>query len=211
VSRLIDISPLVSERIGVWPGDTPYSRTVNLTIADGANIDLSAVRTTVHLGAHTDAPNHYAAEAEGISTRPLDLYYGRCQVIRVAVARGQRIRPEDVTVPISAPRVLFATGTFPDPDNWNSDFASLSGALVDWLAEQGVRLVGIDTPSVDLQDDRGLESHSRVAAHDLAILEGIVLEDVPPGPYTLIALPLKLEDADASPVRAVLVDDQGGL
>lgn len=209
MSRLIDISPLVSERIGVWPGDTPYSRQVNLSIAGGANIDLSAVHTTVHLGAHTDAPNHYAAESEGISARSLDLYYGPCQVVRVAVARGERIRPQHVTVPIAAPRVLFATGTFPDPDNWNSDFASLSGALVDWLAEQGVRLVGIDTPSVDLQDDRALESHSRVAAHDLAILEGVVLDDVSPGLYTLIALPLKLEDADASPVRAVLVDDQG--
>jgi arylformamidase len=211
VSRLIDITPVVSERIGVWPGDTPYSRKINLAIADGANIDLSAVQTTVHLGAHTDAPNHYAPDGQGIATRPLDLYYGPCQVVRVSVGRGERIRPSHVGLPITAPRVLFATGTFPDPDDWNSDFASLSGELVDWLASQGVRLVGIDTPSIDLQDDKALESHSRVAAHDLAILEGIALEDVSPGSYTLIALPLKLEGADASPVRAVLVDDGGGV
>jgi len=210
VSRLIDITPVVTERIGVWPGDTPYSRKINLAIADGANIDLSAVQTTVHLGAHTDAPNHYTLDGEGIATRPLDFYYGPCQVIHVSVERGERIRPTHVSLPITAPRVLFATGTFPDPDDWNSDFASLSGELVDWLAEQGVRLVGIDTPSIDLQDDKTLESHSRVAAHDLAILEGIVLGDVLPGRYTLIALPLKLEGADASPVRAVLVDDGGG-
>lgn len=210
MSRLIDITPVVTERIGVWPGDTPYSRKINLAIADGANIDLSAVQTTVHLGAHTDAPNHYTLDGEGIATRPLDFYYGPCQVIHVSVERGERIRPTHVSLPITAPRVLFATGTFPDPDDWNSDFASLSGELVDWLAEQGVRLVGIDTPSIDLQDDKTLESHSRVAAHDLAILEGIVLGDVLPGRYTLIALPLKLEGADASPVRAVLVDDGGG-
>jgi arylformamidase len=210
VSRLIDITPVVSERIGVWPGDTPYSRKINLAIADGANIDLSAVQTTVHLGAHTDAPNHYSLDGEGIAARPLDLYYGPCQVVRVSIERGERIRPTHVSLPITAPRVLFATGTFPDPDDWNSDFASLSAELVDWLASQGVRLVGIDTPSIDLQDDKALESHGRVAAHDLAILEGIALEDVSPGLYTLIALPLKLEDADASPVRAVLVDDGGG-
>jgi arylformamidase len=206
---LIDISPLVSERIGVWPGDTPYTRTVNLEIAQGSNIDLSSVQTTVHLGAHTDAPNHYAAATEGIARRPLDLYYGPCQVVRVDVGRGQRIRPEHVTLPITEQRVLFATGSFPDPDSWNDDFASLSADLVHWLAGQGVRLVGIDTPSIDLQPDTVLQSHSAVADHDMAILEGIVLRDVAPGVYTLIALPLKLEDCDASPVRAVLVDDRG--
>ena len=112
--------------------------------------------------------------------------------------------------PIVAPRVLLRTGTFPDPDAWNADFAALSPELVAWLHERGVRLVGLDTPSVDPQDDRLLESHTAIAARDMAILEGVVLDHVPPGVYTLIALPLKLAGADASPVRAVLVDDLGG-
>ncbi|MEE2830047.1 MAG: cyclase family protein, partial [Myxococcota bacterium] len=202
---LIDITPTVSERIAVWPGDTPFRRRVNLSISGGANIDLSDIHTTVHLGAHTDAPNHYARDGGGIEGRPIELYYGPCQVVRVAVGRGERIRPEHITEPVSEERVLFATGSFPDPEEWNSDFAALSGELVDWLAERGVRLVGIDTPSIDLQEDKVLESHQRVAAHDMGILEGIVLEGVSPGRYTLVALPLKLEGADASPVRAVLV------
>ncbi len=205
---IIDISPVLSERIAVWPGDTPYRRTVNAAISDGANIDLSDVRTTVHVGAHTDAPNHYAASGVGIDARPLDLYYGPAQVVSVAVSRGSRIGVSDVQVPIEASRVLFRTGTFPDPDDFNEDFASLSAELVSWLAAQGVRLVGIDTPSIDLFDDAILESHQAVARADLAILEGIVLDGVADGLYTLIALPLKLEGADASPVRAALVAEE---
>ncbi len=203
--RLIDISPTLSARVAVWPGDTPYRRRVNASIAGGANIDLSDIHTTVHVGAHTDAPNHYGAGGEGIDARPLDLYYGPCEVVSVNVSRGERIGPGHLVAPPSTPRVLFKTGTFPDPDAFNTDFASLSPELVDHLAAHGVRLVGLDTPSVDLFDDGALLSHQAIARHDMAILEGVVLDHVQPGRYTLVALPLKLEGADASPVRAVLV------
>lgn len=207
--RLIDISPTISERLGVWPGDVGFTREVARSIEAGDNIGLSATRATVHLGAHADAPNHYAADAEGIAARPLALYFGRCQVVRVAIKPGERIRPEHLTARIEAPRVLFATGSFPDPENWNEDFCALSPELVDVLAAQGVILVGIDTPSIDPQDDRELRSHQRVAAHDMAIIEGVVLTSVADGIYTLIALPLKIEAADAAPVRAALLEDGG--
>jgi arylformamidase len=205
--HLIDISPLVSERIGVFPGDTPYTRHVALRIEAGDNIDLSAVHCTVHVGAHADAPNHYVRGGQAIAERPLELYYGPCQVVEVAARRGARLQPADLRDAIRAPRLLLKTGTFPDPEHFNEDFASLSPALVDFLHARGVRLVGIDTPSIDLCHDPVLESHRAVARHDMAILEGLVLQHVPPGKYTLVALPLKLEAADASPVRAVLIAD----
>lgn len=208
--RLHDISPVVSARLGVWPGDTPFSREVLLSQAEGANLDLSTIHTTVHVGAHADAPNHYVPDGVGIGERPLAPYLGPCQVITVDVGRGQRIQPEHLPGPVVAPRVLFHTGTFPDPESWNSDFASLSPALVHHLADQGVTLVGLDTPSVDLEDDAALLSHHAIAARDLSILEGIVLTGVPDGLYTLVALPLKLEGVDASPVRAVLVEGSFG-
>jgi arylformamidase len=100
--------------------------------------------------------------------------------------------------------VLIATNSFPDPERWNADFAGLEPALVDELAGAGVRLVGVDTPSVDLADSKDLPSHARCLAHGMAILEGLVLAGVPDGRYELIALPLRLEGFDASPVRAVL-------
>ncbi|MCO5166476.1 MAG: cyclase family protein [Planctomycetes bacterium] len=206
--RLIDISPLVSERIAVWPDDVPYRRRASLSIAQGANIDLSAVETTVHLGAHADAPSHYAAGAPDIAARPLELYYGPCQVMWVDVARGARVLPEHLPDEVATPRLLLRTGTFPDPEAWNADFASLSPELIEHLAARGAVLVGIDTPSVDPYDDRALLTHQALLRHGIANLEGLVLEQAPPGRYTLVALPLRLEGADASPVRAALVAER---
>jgi arylformamidase len=202
---IIDISPLVDASINVWPGDTPYVHTVNLDIAKGSNITLSDIRTTVHVGAHADAPNHYRAGGDDISKRRLEMYIGRCNVIGVDRAYGRRIVPGDVDpARITAPRVLLRTRTFPDARNWNDDFASLSAELVDAMHARGVLLIGIDTPSVDPFESKALEAHQAFARHDMAILEGLVLDAVMDGEYELIALPLRLKGADASPVRAVL-------
>lgn len=203
---MIDISPVVSPRLAVWPGDVAFTRDVAYDTDQGDHMTLSAIHGTVHLGAHVDAPNHYAAAAEGIGARALDFYFGPCQVMQVDIGRGSRIEPEHLTAAIAAPRILFRTGSFPEPESWNTDFSALSETLVQHLADQGVRLVGIDTPSIDLQEDKVLESHQAIARNDMAILEGVVLDGVEDGLYTLCALPLKLEDADASPVRAVLLE-----
>lgn len=203
---LIDISPLINENIAVWPGDVPFRRSITLQIAAGASIDLSATSGTVHLGAHTDAPSHYVHPGESIEQRSLDRYYGPCQVISVALPRGERIYPHHIAAPIVAPRVLLHTGSYPDPTTFNEDFNSLSPELVAWLHDKcGVTLVGIDTPSIDPCHSTALESHQAIAARDMAILEGVVLDHVTPGTYTLIALPLRLAGADASPVRAALL------
>ncbi|HEX8200107.1 MAG TPA: cyclase family protein, partial [Isosphaeraceae bacterium] len=135
---------------------------------------------------------------------PLDLYLGPCQVLRVAAARGSLITPRDLRVPIAAERVLFATGTAPDPTVFNEDFAALAPELVDHLHGLGVRLVGIDTPSVDPYPGGDLPAHRAFLRHDMAILEGLLLEGVSEGLYELIALPLRLVGFDASPVRAIL-------
>jgi arylformamidase len=205
--RLIDISPPISPAISVWPGDVPFSQHYLCRMESGANLDLSSITTTVHLGAHTDGPNHYVQGGPGIGERDLSYYYGPCQVIEVAVKRGQRILPDHIQTGVHAPRVLFKTGTFPDPNRWNDDFAALSPELVATLHDQGVVLVGLDTPSVDPFQSKALESHHAIADRDMAILEGVVLDHVSPGAYTLIALPLPLVGADASPVRAVLVSE----
>ena len=204
MSALYDISPTVSPRLAVWPGDTPASREVLLDLAAGDSVTLSTLRGTVHLGAHADAPSHYGARAPTIDTRDLALYLGPCRVLRVAAPRGSRIGVAVLPPSIEAPRVLFATGTFPRAEEFREDFAALEPALVDALHERGVGLIGIDTPSVDLFTSKDLPAHARFLAHDMAILEGLVLDGVPEGLYELIALPLKLEGFDASPVRAVL-------
>lgn len=202
---LIDISPVIDASIAVWPGDTPFARNISLDIGAGSNITLSDVRTTLHVGAHADAPNHYVAGGSDIASRDLHFYLGRCNVVAVRVGRGERIMPRHIEgKAIDAPRVLFRTGTFPDPRAWNDDFASLSPELVDELHARGVILVGIDTPSVDPFDSKALETHQALARHDMANLEGLVLAHVDEGAYELIALPLPIRAADGSPVRAVL-------
>ncbi len=200
---IYDISPLISPRLAVWPGDTPPSREVLCDLARGDNITLSTLRATVHLGAHADAPSHYG-DGPAIDRRELDYYLGPCQVMRVKVERGQRVTPSMLSEGVVSSRLLLATGTFPDPESFNTDFAALSVDLIDFLHDQGVRLVGIDTPSVDLFESKDLPAHRAFLRHDMAILEGLVLRDVPAGTYELIALPLRLEGFDASPVRAVL-------
>ena len=205
MTRLYDISPPLRPSIAVWPGDTPLSREVLADLADGANLTLSTLHTTVHLGAHTDSPDHTDRHGTDIASQPLEPYLGRCQVLTVDVARGERITVahlRDRT--ITEARVLFRTGTFPDPEHWNTDFAALAPALVAHLAARDVRLVGIDTPSVDLFDSKDLPAHAACAHHDVRVLEGIVLDTIADGPYELIALPLRLVGFDASPVRAVL-------
>lgn len=199
-----DITPTVSTKLGIWPGDSPLSREVLQDMAKGDTTTLSTIRTTVHLGAHADAPNHYVVDGCDIASRSLDFYIGPCQVVHAPVERGLRVGVGDLRSEITEERVLIATGSFPDPDSWNDDFAGLEPALIDFLASKDVRTIGIDTPSVDLITSKDLPSHAAVARHDMAILEGLVLGNVPAGRYELIALPLKLEGFDASPVRAVL-------
>ncbi len=201
---IYDITPPITEKLQVWPGDTPPSREVLRHIKDGARTTLSVLHSTVHLGAHADAPNHYGLGAPGIGERPIEYYLGRCQVIGIDVARATSIEADAVNIPIQAERVLFKTGTYPDPNSFNEDFAALSPELVDMLATKGVKLVGIDTPSVDLFESKDLPVHKTFLKHDMAILEILALQDVPDGLYELIALPLKLVGLDASPVRAIL-------
>ena len=199
-----DISPPILDSLAVWPGDTPPTREVLLDMNRGDNLTLSTLRATVHLGAHVDAPSHYGADAPTIDQRPLDCYLGPCQVIHVDVKRAARVTRADIRCDIDQPRVLIRTGTYPDPCSFHEDFAGIDPALVDDLHADGVRLVGIDTPSVDLFSSKDLPAHQRFLANDMAILEGIVLREVPEGIYELIALPLRLVGFDASPVRAIL-------
>src|SRR5437870_3920267 len=141
--RLIDISPLVSERLSVFPGDVPYVRQTSRSLAAGDTLDLSSMCATVHIGAHADAPSHYVRGGAGIDARPLEPYFGPCQVVEVRTPPGARIRPDHLCGDLCAPRLLFKTGSFPDPEVWRQEFVALSSELVEFVHARGVRLVGI--------------------------------------------------------------------
>ncbi|MCB0357583.1 MAG: cyclase family protein, partial [Bdellovibrionales bacterium] len=167
--KYYDISPLISSRIGVFPGDQKYERKINMSYEMGQNLEVSAISSTLHLGAHADAPNHYHKNGEAIHQRSLSYYYGNTQVLHVSIPRGQAIEVLHISnIEILAPRVLFCTQSFPDPDNWNSNFCYLSPDLVEYLAEKQVRLVGIDTPSIDPEDSKELKAHHSVFNNNMA-------------------------------------------
>jgi arylformamidase len=202
--RLWDISPPVSASAPVFPGDTPYAQAWSARIAPGCPVNVSAITLSPHVGAHADAPLHYADGAAGIGQVALEPYLGRCRVIH-AIGRGPLVEVEHLAHAADAlpPRVLVRTCERA-PAAWVDDFAAFAPRTLDWLAARGVRLVGIDTASVDPAASKTLDAHQRLRAHDLRVLENLVLDAVPEGDYELIAPPLRLVEADASPVRAIL-------
>ncbi len=203
---MYDLSPPITEELAVWPGDTPASRELLMQLEKGDSVTLSTLRSTVHLGSHADGQNHYASEGDGVGEQPLEYFIGECRVIHVSAERGSRYGMDAIPdgTPIDAPRILLGTGTYPDPNHFNTDFAAPDPSLIDALADQGVMTIGVDTPSVDLSDSKDLPTHKQCFQRGIRILETLQLADVPAGRYELIALPLKLMGFDGSPVRAIL-------
>lgn len=199
-----DISPPVFPDTPAFPGDTAYRQAWTARIGPECPVNVSAITMSPHLGAHADAPLHYARDGAAVGQMDLDPFLGPCRVVH-ALECGPLIRLADLAHATAylPPRVLVRTRVSA-PTRWSSDFSAFAPETIDWLARQGVRLVGIDAPSVDPADSRTLNSHLRLLAHDMRVLENLVLDDVPAGDYELLALPLKLVGADASPVRAVL-------
>jgi len=202
--RLWDISPPIAPETPPFPGDTPYAQQWATEIGPGCPVNLSAITLSPHLGAHADAPLHYARGAAPIGAVDLDPFLGPCRVIH-AIDRGALITPQHLAHAAAdlPARVLVRTCTVA-PTQWSPHFSALAPETVPWLAGLGVRLVGIDSQSIDPAESKTLDSHQQLLAHDMRVLENLVLDDVPAGDYELIALPLKLALADASPVRAVL-------
>lgn len=199
-----DISPPIAPETPAFPGDTTYTQRWTAEIGRDCPVNVSAITLSPHLGAHADAPLHYGRGASAIGAVALDPFLGPCRVIH-AIDRGPLIAPEHLAHAAAGlpARVLVRTCQRA-PTRWVTDFAAFDPRTIAWLASLGVRLVGIDTASVDPADSKTLDSHQQLLAHDMRVLENLVLDDVPAGDYELIALPLKLAHADASPVRAIL-------
>ncbi len=204
MKKLWDISPPVSPASALFPGDRAYSQEWTATLGPGCPVNLSAVTLSPHIGAHADAPLHYGAGAATIGEVDLTPYLGPCRVIH-AIGCGALVRIEHLHHAIAdlPARVLVRTCSTA-PVDWSPEFSAFAPETLTWLAGLGVRLVGIDSQSVDPADSKTLPSHHQLLKHDVRVLENLVLDAVPAGDYELIALPLKWILADASPVRAVL-------
>lgn len=203
--RLWDISPPVHEGAPVFPGDAAFRLAWGWTIGPGCPVNVSTLTLSPHTGAHADAPLHYEAGGQPVGMLDLEPFLGPCRVVH-AIGCGPLVRSEQLAHALAdlPPRVLVRTYARAPVDRWDPQLAAFAPETIEQLADLGVRLIGIDTASIDPADSKALPSHQVIRRRGLRVLENLVLDDVPEGDYELIALPLKLVTADASPVRAVL-------
>lgn len=202
--RLWDISPPVHAGSPVFPGDARYAQAWNTRIGPGCPVNVATLTLSPHTGAHADAPLHYDEAGAAIGAVDLAPYIGGCRVIHAIgcgpLVQWAQLEPHLDGVP---PRVLVRTYAR-QPTGWDPALAAFAPQALERLADLGVTLIGIDTASIDPADSKALPSHQVARRRGLRVLENLLLDDVPAGDYELIALPLKLMAADASPVRAVL-------
>lgn len=205
MKKLWDISPPVDAHSPVFPGDTAYSQTWSVRIGDDCPVNVSAITLSPHVGAHADAPLHYDPQGVPVGALELAPFIGPCRVIH-ALQAGPLVQMRHLQHALHGlpPRLLVRTCTHFPLGAFDNALTALTPETVDALAELGVQLIGLDSASIDPADSKLLPSHQRVRVHGLRVLENLWLDEVPEGDYELIALPLKLMSADASPVRAVL-------
>jgi arylformamidase len=202
---LIDISRTISPETAVWPGDQEVEWTWTSRLnQENASVNLGSLRLSTHTASHVDAPYHVSEEGRRTDGLPLSAFVGPARVVDVGSA--STIRPEHIDG-FPAERVLFKTeASFLPDDEWPESVASFEPDTIRRLADHGVVLVGTDAPSVDPLESTSLPAHHAFREAGIVNVEGLCLANVSPGPYHLMALPLKISGADAAPIRAVLRD-----
>lgn len=204
-TKLWDISQRLGAKTPLWPGEPDLVVKRNAQLGPDCPVNIGELSAPLHAGTHADAPLHYSNDGVDSADSALTAYIGPCVVHDVRHA-GERVEVSDCDWDVlsGAKRVLLRTyESFPH-EAWDANFKAIGPDVIERLSESGTVLIGVDTPSLDPQTSKTMDAHRAVLAADMRILEGLVLDDVPPGEYELIALPLALEGADASPVRAVL-------
>ena len=208
---IYDISLPFNTRLAGWPGDSPYRLTWTCRIDGGASVNLGEIATSLHTGTHVDAPYHFDDSGQTLERLDLEIYIGPAAV--VDVAGGHRIGVAEIIAGLAGldlsrtPRLLLKTGGWPDHERFPEEIPVMDEDVPSWLGQMGVRLIGLDVPSVDHLSSKDLPIHHALRRNGIAILESLDLTAVRPGVYELIALPLRLEGADGSPVRAILRDE----
>jgi arylformamidase len=214
--KIWDISRTLSNDFAQWPGDEPFDYRLTNEIAKGASVNLGAITMSVHNGTHADARFHFDTNAESIEKVPLEIYLGRATVVDLSQtffssSEKHLITREDLRLHVeqiaATSRLLVKTGCWSDSRSFPHRIPVVAADLPVWLQKNGVRLLGVDLPSVDEIDSKSLQNHHALARAGIAIIESLDLSEVAQGIYNFAALPLKIAGADGAPVRAVLWRD----
>ena len=203
--KIWDISPAINTQSPVFPGDTVYQQTWCATISPACPVNVSAITLSPHIGAHADAPLHYDPAGQAIGEVGLEAFIGPCRVIH-AIGCGPLVEWRHIEHAVKAlpERVLVRVYEHMPQTTFDNALPAFAPETIKRLADMGVKLIGIDSASIDPADSKPLLSHQVIRQRGLRVLENLLLDGVPEGDYELIALPLKLTTADASPVRAIL-------
>lgn len=201
--RVWDISQTLRPALPVWPGDTAFACERTWDMAGGSPVNVSRLTLSTHSGTHADAPLHYVADGLDAASMALEPYLGECLVVDARGLSGA-IDVADLPDLGGVTRLLLRTWDAFPHDRWRSHWTAIAAETIDWLAGQGVVLVGTDAPSLDPESSKTMDAHHAIARADMRILEGLVLDDVPAGRYELIALPAKIAGGDAGVCRAIL-------
>ncbi len=202
--RIFDISRPLGPSTVVWPGDVEVTLDRTMSRAAGEMVNTGVLRTSLHAATHMDAPRHLLDEGSSVEEVDLSRCMGPARVVDVGGAGS--IGPGFLPDLSGVSRVLFKTDRSRTPIGGPhpSSFAALEPATAAALADGGVVLVGVDTPSIDPADSETLPAHEVLLGREVVVLENLWFGEVAAGDYELIALPLRLEGGDGSPVRAVL-------
>jgi arylformamidase len=205
MKKIWDISPPIDASSPVFPGDTPFQLAWTAQISPQCPVNVSAITLSPHVGSHADAPLHYDPAGAAIGALDLQTFIGPCRVIH-AIGKGPLVRLADLAHLLEnlPERILVRTyANFPVQE-FDNNLIALAPETLLALAELGVKLIGIDSASIDPADSKSLDSHQLIRQRHMRVLENLQLDQIDEGDYELIALPLKLMSADASPVRAIL-------
>jgi arylformamidase len=204
--KIIDISRTLSENLAPWPGDTAFHFELKWKIAAGAAVNVGAVDMGVHNGTHADAFFHFDPKGDTIDRAELNIFFGPALVVDVTGSSIIEISHLDRSQAFlrEAPRLLLRTDAWTDTKIFPKEIPTISRELPRWLQERGVKLLGVDVPSVDAIDSKDLPNHHALAEAGIAIVESLDLTKVDAGRYQFAALPIKIAGGDAAPVRAIL-------
>ena len=205
--RFFDITRELTANLAPWPGDTRFDYSLVGRLAQGSSVNLGRITTSVHSGTHADAFFHFDDNGLTIDQFAPERYVGPAAVVdlsgKFADSLGE-ITTEDLAASAMAPRLLIKTGAWPDSSKFPKTIPVLAVGVAEWMQSRGVKLLGLDLPSVDAIDSKELRNHHALAAADIAIVEGLDFSEVEAGLYSLAALPLKIIGGDGAPVRAIL-------
>ena len=203
---ILDISILVQPGTPEWPGDVPFSCGWSARIEQGASVNLSHLAGSPHVGTHADAPLHVRDGWPATDALPLEPFFGPVVVLDVSRAPDGTLALDAADPRLSGcERLLLRTDRTIAEGAFPAAWPVLSAATAILLTTAGVKLVGIDAPSVDERESKTLEVHRALFGGGAYVLENLDLRGVPEGRYELLALPQRLRGLDAAPVRAALL------